>query len=62
MGFQNTIQKGDLYCPLSFFILKKKWEPNGLKSKRCSGEEFLGEYCLKSPVITAALTFRVQLG
>ena len=26
MGFQNTIQKGDLYFPLSFFIkMGAKW-------------------------------------
>ena len=58
MGFHHPERR----FILSTVFIKKKWEPNGFKSRRRSGEEFLGEYCSKSPVITAALTFRVQLG
>lgn len=59
MGFHHPERR---FILSTVFLHKKKWEPNGFKSRRRSGEEFLGEYCSKSPVITAALTFRVQLG
>lgn len=60
MGFHHPERR--FILSTVFLHKKKKREPNGFKSRRCSGEEFLGEYCSKSPVITAALTFRVHLG